>query len=109
MHFHAIEEALHYDDGAILSGAGAMRVEKNLRLGETRWDSVSRLSLIHGASAIGDQLSFAIVDGNDQSAVHQPRSGVKANAKLPSRLFRDSPLGQVGMPAVDASQVEVQG
>ena len=107
VHLHAIEEALHRDNGPVGSAGNSMHIEKNLRLGETRWDAVSRLSLIHGASAISDQLSFGIVDWNDQSVVHQPRSGVKANAKLPGCLFSDFPLSQVGMPAVDASQFEV--
>src|SRR5690349_2323242 len=109
MYFHAIEEALHNDNGTAGCGGNSMHIENNLRLGETWWDAISRLSLIQGASAIGDQLSFGIVDWNDQSAVHQPRPGVKANAKLPGRLFSDSPVSKVGMPAVDASQLEVQG
>jgi hypothetical protein len=86
-----------------------MHIEKNLRLGVARRDSVSRLSLIHRASAIGDQLSFGIVDSIDQSAMHEPESGVKASAKLPGRLFDNSPLSQVRMTSVDASQPEVQG
>jgi len=36
VHFHAIEEALHHDDGVARSGASAVHIEKDLRFGKSR-------------------------------------------------------------------------
>ena len=86
-----------------------MHVEKDLRLGESRWESVPRLSLVHRASAISDQFSVSLVNRNYLPAVHQPRSRVEADAKLDCRRFDNPAFGQIGMRAINASQLEIQG
>ena len=88
---------------------GAMHIKEDLRFGKTRRDSVPRLRLIHGSSAIGDQFSFSVVNRNDQSRMHQAGPGVETDAKLNSRLLANSALDQIGMSAIDGSQLEVQG
>src|SRR5690242_1037505 len=109
MNFHAVEETLHHDDALPPSRAGAMHVEKDLRFGKSRWDAVPRLRLIYRPAAIGDQFSISIVDRNDQSPMHQSWSRVETNAKLDCCLFGNPALGQIGMRAIDASQLESQG
>ena len=109
MNFHAIEEALHHDDGLVPSRAGAMHIEKDLRFGKSRWDAVPRLRLIYRPSAIGDQFSVSVVNRNDQSSMHQSGSRVETDAKLDRCLFGNAALGQIGMRGVDASQLEFQG
>jgi hypothetical protein len=109
VHLHAVEKTFHYDDRALLRGRGTVHVKEDCRLGESRRDSVARRGLIHGAAAIGDQLSVSVVDRNDQSPVHQSWSRVETDAKLKRCFFGNPTIGQIGMRAIDASQFEVQG
>src|SRR6185369_4392258 len=103
VHSHAVEETLHHYDEVVLPRAGTMHIEEDLRFGESRWDAVPRLALIHGPPTVGHQFSVTVVDRNDQSPMHQSWPCVEADSKLDRCLLGNSAFGQIGMRVVDAS------
>ena len=102
VHFHAVEEPLHDNDRVVCFSDGAMQVEKKFRLEEAWWNPVPWWSVIDGASAIRNQFTGSVVDGNHQSLMHQPRPRIETDAKLDCRPFCDSALGQIRMRIIDA-------